>query len=129
MGALELLIEALNKNTEAQLAVAAAMGGASSDAGSKSTSSKSTSTKSTTTKKETEKKTGPKHTKAETTEAIVTLKDTVGVDAAKSLLAAHGFKKVADITEDKFDVLFDEATAQLEAHNAGSDDENADDDI
>jgi hypothetical protein len=129
MGALELLIEAVNKNTEAQLAVAAALGNTSSDAGSKSTSSKSTSsTKSTTTKKETEKKTGPKHTKAETTEAIVTLKDTVGVDAAKTLLAAHGFKKVADITEDKFDVLFDEATAQLEEHNAGGE-ENTDDDI
>lgn len=128
MGALELLIEAVNKNTEAQLAVAAAMGNTASDA--KSTSSKSTSsTKSTTTKKETEKKTGPKHTKAETTEAIVTLKDTVGVDAAKTLLAAHGFKKVADITEDKFDVLFDEATEQLEAHNAGGEGENADDDI
>ena len=128
MGALELLIEAVNKNTEAQLALAAAMGNTASDAGSKSTSKSTSSTKSTT-KKETEKKTGPKHTKAETTEAIVTLKDTVGVDAAKALLAAHGFKKVADITEDKFDVLFDEATEQLEAHNAGGEGENADDDI
>lgn len=125
-GVFEQLIEALNANTAALNAAAAAAGNTSAPADTKST--KSTSTK-TTTKKEPEKKTGPKHTKAETTEAIVTLKDTVGVDAAKQLLAAHGFKKVADITEDKFDALFDEATAQLEAHNAGGDDENADDDI
>lgn len=126
-GVFEQLIEALNANTAALNAAAAAGGTTSAPADTKST--KSTSSKSTSTKKETEKKTGPKHTKAEATEAIVTLKDTVDIDAAKQLLAAHGFKKVADITEDKFDVLFDEATAQLEAHNAGGEDENADDDI
>lgn len=127
MGALELLIEAVNKNTEALNNLAAAQGNTSADAGSKST--KTTSTKTTSTTKKDDKKSGPKHTKAETTEVIVALKDTVGVDAAKALLGAHGFKKVADITEDKFDALFDEATAQLEAHNAGGAEENADDDI
>lgn len=126
-GVLELLIEALNANTAALNAAAAAGGSTSAPAETKST--KTTSTKSTSTKKADDKKAGPKHTKAETTEAIVTLKDTVGVEAAKALLGAHGFKKVADITEDKFDALFDEATAQLEAHNAGGDDENGDDDI
>lgn len=118
-GVFELLIEALNRNTEALQANQAAGGNAPADTKStKTTSNKTTGTKNT--------KVAPKHNKAETTEVIVTLKDTVGVDAAKTLLAAHGFKKVADITEDKFDVLFDEATAQLEAHEpeqTGGDDD------
>lgn len=124
-GSLELLIEALNNCTAALQAHNAANGNTSSAAADKSAagSKKTTSTKST--KTETPKAT---KTKQETTEAIVALKDTVGKDAAVALLKKHGFAKLADIAEDKFDVLFEEATAQLEAHNNAGDNA-ADDDF
>lgn len=120
-GTLELLIEALNRNTEALLAANGSTPAAAADTKSaKTTSTKSTKTTST-------KPAGPKHTKAETTEVVVAVKDTIGVDAAKKLLADHGFKKVADITEDKFDVLFDEGKALLDAQ--GGEEEAGEDDI
>lgn len=118
-GTLELLIEALNRNTEALLA---ANGAAPAAADTKPAKTTTTKPKNTSTKPA-----GPKHTKAETTEVVVAVKDTIGVDAAKKLLADHGFKKVADITEDKFDVLYDEGKALLDAQ--GGEEENGEDDI
>lgn len=126
-GILEQLIEALNANTAA-LNAAAANGSAPAATETKTT--KTTGTKSTGTKKTTETKAGPKHTKAEASEVVVTVKDTLGVDEAKKLLGNHGFKKMADITEDKFDAIFEEGTAMLEAAKAGEEDTtDADDDI
>lgn len=118
-GVLETLIAALNRNSDL-LESAASAANTTGDANTKTTSTKSTRGG----KASTTKKTGPSHTKAEATEAIVALKDTVGKDAAVALLKKHGFAKVAEITEDKFDVLFDEATAQVEA--AGNDDDGDD---
>lgn len=108
-GVFEQLIEALNRNTEA---LNANSGAAPADA-KKTTTTKTTGGKGTTTTK-----TKPAHTKAEATEVVVTVKDTMGVEAAKKLLADHGFKKVADLTEDKFDVVFEQGTELLEAHKA-----------
>lgn len=125
-GTLELLIEALNANTAALLS---SKGEAAGDAKTtKSTSTKTTSTKTTATKED--KPAKPTFTKQQATQAIVALKDAVGTDAAKALLSKHGFKKLADITEDKFDVLHAEATAELEefnAANAGGEEEGDDD--
>ncbi|QJI52223.1 hypothetical protein [Cronobacter phage JC01] len=123
-GSIELLIEALNNCTAALQAHTAANGNAAGAAADKSASgAKKNNAKPA--KPETPKAT---KTKQETTEAIVALKDTVGKDAAVALLKKHGFAKLADIAEDKFDVLFEEATAQLEAHNAAGD-TPADDDF
>lgn len=118
-GTLELLIEALNRNTEALLAANGATPAAAAD----TKPAKTTPAK----PAKPAKPAGPKHTKAETTEVVVAVKDTIGVDAAKKLLADHGFKKVADITEDKFDVLFDEGKALLDAQ--GGEEEAGEDDI
>lgn len=107
-GVLELLIEAVNRNTEALNALAAAQGAAPA-ADKKATTGKTTSTK-----PKADAKPSPKHTKAEATEVVVTVKEKLGVDAAKALLANHGFKKVADLTEDKFDAVFEEGTALLD---------------
>lgn len=117
-GTLELLIEALNRNTEALLAANGAAPAAADTKPAKTTPAKPAKPA---------KAAGPKHTKAETTEVVVAVKDTIGVDAAKKLLADHGFKKVADITEDKFDVLYDEGKALLDAQ--GGEEENGEDDI
>lgn len=127
-GALELLIEAVNRNTEATLQLVALGGAASPAASDTKTTTAAGTKKTTTTKKPTETKAGPKHTKAETSEVVVTVKDKLGVDKAKELLSNHGFKKMADITEDKFDAIFDEGKAMLDAEG-GEEDENADDDI
>lgn len=124
-GTLELLIEALNANTAAILGQQKT----AAPAADKTTAGKTTAAKGTAAKDKAAPA-KPKHNKAETTEAIVALKDTVGVDAAKALLGEHGFKKVADITEDKFDVLFDSATEQLEAFKAeNTGDSEGEDDI
>lgn len=128
MGSIELLIEALNKNTESNLALLAARGEgsfsgttvASSDtaAAPKSTGKKTAAKK--------EEKSGPKYSKAEVTETIVALKTTKGADAARAFLKEHGFAKLADITEDKFDTLYEGAKALLEG---GDEEEASDDDI
>lgn len=122
-GALELLVDAINRNTEALQALIASNGAAPADA---KAAGKSTAAKNTGKAKPTEK-VGPKHTKAEASEVCVAVKEKLGVDAAKALLGNHGFKKMADITEDKFDAIFEEGTALLEG--AGEPEPEDNDDI
>lgn len=120
-GILESLIAALNANTAAILAQQNGAGAA--DAGTKTTSTKGSAAKNT--KPPKDEKPAATHTKAEATEVVTTVKEKLGVDAAKALLSKHGFKKLVDITEDKVDALYDEGTALLEgssSEEAGDDD-------
>ena len=48
----------------------------------------------------------PAHTQAETIAAIVKIKDEFGIDEAKKVVEELGFKKMSDITEDKYDDAF-----------------------
>lgn len=48
----------------------------------------------------------PAHTQAETIAAIVKIKDEFGIDEAKKVVEELGFKKMSDITEDKYDEAF-----------------------
>lgn len=106
------LIAALEANTASNLQGKTA--DTAADAGAKTTTSKTAGAKGAvkTTGTKTTKVT-PKHSKQETTDAIVSVKETLGAPAAKALLSDHGFAKLADITEDKFDALFDAATDLL----------------
>lgn len=106
-----LLIAAVEANT------AALSGGAPA----KTTTAKTTTN--TKTAKTTEKPKS-KFTKQEVCDVIASVKTTLGVPAAKALLADHGFAKLADITEDKFDALHEAGTALL-----GEPEENNDEDI
>lgn len=122
-GVLEALIIAVAANTAAVEALTAAQGGAAApaDAGSKTTGK--TTGKGTNKTTKTEPKS--KYTKQQVTDAIVALKDAKGQADAKEVLAASGFAKLAEITEDKFDELYEAATAAL----GGGDDAGEDDDI
>lgn len=122
-GVLEALIIALAANTAAVEALTAAQGGAApaGDAGKTTTTSKTTKT----TKAPKDDKPKSKYTKQQVTDAIVALKDAKGQADAKEVLAASGFAKLAEITEDKFDELYEAATEAL----GGGSEENSDDDI
>lgn len=122
-GVLESILAALLANTAAVEANTAALGGAATpaDAGSKTTGK--TTGKGTNKTTKTEPKS--KYTKQQVTDAIVALKDAKGQADAKEVLAASGFAKLAEITEDKFDELYEAATASL----GGGEEENSDDDI
>lgn len=114
VGILEALIAALNANTAAHLGKPAVENATDPE---KNETAETPAQKKARLAKEAKEKAAaeakakkPTHNKQETTDAIVAVKDQLGAPAAKTLLSDFGFAKLADITEDKFDELFDAAT-------------------
>lgn len=56
-------------------------------------------------------------------------KDEPGVAVARTLYQPHGFKKMGEITEDKFKEIFDAAKAKLEELKEGGEAGDGDDDM
>ncbi len=93
--------------------------------GAASTTTKTTGGKSTGGKGKTDTAPVTKFTQQEVADLIVSVKDTFGGAAAKEILQASGFAKLADIKPEKFDDLHAAATAKM----AEKKEEPADDDI
>ncbi|MCB1865152.1 MAG: hypothetical protein KDG50_06950 [Chromatiales bacterium] len=55
----------------------------------------------------------PKHSKAEMQAAVNEVKEKLGTPAAKELIKSVGFEKLAEVTEDKFDALYEAAKAKV----------------
>ncbi len=68
----------------------------------------------------------PKHDLAEMKAALISVKDTISMDAAKAIFSKHGYDKMSEIQPVHYDTIFDEATAALEA---GAEETEADDDL
>lgn len=66
--------------------------------------------------------------KQEVMDAVIAYKDALGAPAARDLLKKYGFEKLAVITEDKYDVLYDDATDAL-ADLPQDDDQEPEDEI
>ena len=81
----------------------------------KTTTSKTTSK--TTTSKTTSK--APKITKSQAADAVNKVKDTLGVDAAKAIMAECGVGKLASMTEDQIELIYNAAMEAL----AGADEQ------
>ena len=81
----------------------------------KTTTSKTTSK--TTTSKTTSK--APKITKSQAADAVNKVKDTLGVDAAKAIMAECGVGKLASMTEDQIEPIYNAAMEAL----AGADEQ------
>ena len=69
----------------------------------------------------------PKYTKAEVQAAVNEVKENFDVATAKALIKAAGFDKLGDVTEDKFDELYEAAKAKM-AELEGDDGEEGGDD-
>lgn len=54
-----------------------------------------------------------KHSKAEMQAAVNEVKENFDTATAKALIKAAGFDKLGDVTEDKFDELYDAAKAKM----------------
>lgn len=117
---LQNLIDAVNANTAAiKGAPAAASTAPAADnapAAEKQTRSRA--------KKEEAKSTGPKHSKAEMQAALNEVREALGTAKAKELIKNAGFDKLADVTEDKFDELYDAAKALLDTDSVGGSDDD-----
>lgn len=109
-----LLIAAVEANTAA-MSGSAPVKGADAKAG----TTKAGTTKASTTKNEKPKS---KYTKQEVCDVITAVKNTLGAPAARALLSDHGFAKLADITEDKFDALYESGKDQLPNEEEAADD-------
>lgn len=116
------MTEALNRNTEALLAVAgskAATTTAATSSGTKSATTSAAGKSGSTTKKEAPK---PKHTEEEVVAALTKIKDEFGADPAKEIVRELGFAKMAEITPDKFDLAVELATKKYEELSEAGDD-------
>lgn len=119
-------IEALNRNTAALEAVAGS--GKPADAAETTTKTTTRTASKTGAKTTTTKKAGK--SVDETTAALLKLKDEFGLEHAKAVLSKHGFKQMKDMTEDKFDAVFKDASDKYtELSDAGDDDGDDDGDI
>lgn len=69
-------------------------------------------------------KPGPTHDRSAVNAAVNEVKDQLGIEAAKSVLAQHGYKKLADVEDAKFDAVYASAKEALTATGdaGGSDD-------
>lgn len=67
-------------------------------------------------------KAAPKHSKGEMQAAVNEVKENFDTATAKALIKAAGFDKLADVTEDKFDEIYDAAKAKMEELSGGSGD-------
>lgn len=116
VGILEQILAATLRNNEL---LEALQGGAAG------TTTKTTTTKSTGGKGKADTAPASKFTQQQVADLIVSVKDTFGGAAAKEILQASGFAKLADIKPEKFDELHAAATAKMDEKK----DEPADDDI
>ena len=129
---LEQKIEALTTAVEALTAILTSQGGAAAAAPAAATAAKTEDKapaaadkpKRTTTKAAAADK--PKRTKAEVQAAVNEVKENFDVATAKGLIKAAGFDKLGDVTEDKFDELYEAAKAKM-AELEGDGDEGGDD--
>lgn len=117
--------EALNRNTEALLAVAgkaAATTSAAKPETTKTDAGKGGGKSTAAPKKETAK---PKHTEEEVVAALTKIKEEFGADPAKEIVKQLGFAKMAEITPEKFDEAVELATKKYEelAEEAGNNDD------
>ena len=116
---LEQKIEALTTAVEALTAILTSQGGAAAAAPAAATAAKTEDKapaaadkpKRTTTKAAAADK--PKRTKAEVQAAVNEVKENFDVATAKGLIKAAGFDKLGDVTEDKFDELYEAAKAKM----------------
>lgn len=113
---LEQKIEALTAALEAN--TAALLGGGKA-AASITTGKKETAAG----KKETVEKSKSTRSKAEMQAAVNEVKEAKGTKAAKQIIADVGFEKLAEVTEDKYDALYDAAKKLLEGEDEGSSDD------
>lgn len=113
--------EAINRNTEALLAVAGKAATTTAAAKTETTTSKTDAAKSGSTggaktsgaaKKEAAK---PKHSEDEVVAALTKIKEEFGADPAKEIVKELGFAKMAEITPDKYDLAVELATKKYEA--------------
>ena len=131
---LEQKIEALTAAVEALTAILTSQGGAAATttapAATVKTEEKAPAAadkpKRTTTTKATAVADKPKHTKAEVQAAVNEVKENFDVATAKALIKEAGFDKLGDVTEDKFDELYEAAKAKM-AELEGDGDEGGDD--
>lgn len=114
-------IDALNRNTEALLAVAGKAATTTAAAKTETTAAaKTEATKSGSNgaakssgaaKKEAAK---PKHSEDEVVAALTKIKEEFGADPAKEIVKELGFAKMAEITPDKYDLAVELATKKYE---------------
>ena len=129
---LEQKIEALTTAVEALTAILTSQGGAAAAAPAAATAAKTEDKapaaadkpKRTTKAAAADK---PKRTKAEVQAAVNEVKENFDVATAKGLIKAAGFDKLGDVTEDKFDELYEAAKAKM-AELEGDDGEEGGDD-
>lgn len=128
---LEQKIEALTTAVEAMTAILTSQGGAAAAAPAAATAAKTEDKapaaadkpKRTTKAAAADK---PKRTKAEVQAAVNEVKENFDVATAKALIKDAGFDKLGDVTEDKFDELYEAAKAKM-AELEGDGDEGGDD--
>lgn len=128
---LEQKIEALTTAVEALTAILTSQGGAAAAAPAAATAAKTEDKapaaadkpKRTTKAAAADK---PKRTKAEVQAAVNEVKENFDVATAKALIKDAGFDKLGDVTEDKFDELYEAAKAKM-AELEGDGDEGGDD--
>ena len=128
---LEQKIEALTTAVEALTAILTSQGGAAAAAPAAATAAKTEDKAPAAADKP--KRTAkpaaadkPKRTKAEVQAAVNEVKENFDVATAKGLIKAAGFDKLGDVTEDKFDELYEAAKAKM-AELEGDGDEGGDD--
>lgn len=118
---IEELVAAVKENTAALNALRASGGVAAADAGEKKTSAAASSTLYAKVEKPAPATKGPKHTKAEVHAALNELKELKGTKVAKDLIKKFGFDKLADVTEDKYDELYEAAKRLIESEDGDDD--------
>lgn len=107
---LQNLIDAVNANTAALQGAGKPVAAATGDA------EKTTRTR---TKKEETKAPASTRSKAEMQAAVNEVKEALGTAKAKELIKKAGFDRLADVTEDKYDELYDSAKALLTTDGVG----------
>ena len=117
---LEQKIEALTTAVEALTAILTSQGGAAAAAPAAATAAKTEDKAPAAADK-------PKRTKAEVQAAVNEVKENFDVATAKALIKEAGFDKLGDVTEDKFDELYEAAKAKM-AELEGDDGEEGGDD-
>ena len=120
---LEQKIEALTTAVEALTAILTSQGGAAAAAPAAPAAAAAAKTED----KAPAAADKPKRTKAEVQAAVNEVKENFDVATAKGLIKAAGFDKLGDVTEDKFDELYEAAKAKM-AELEGDDGEEGGDD-
>lgn len=116
--AIEALTAAIQANTAALQAISA---GSTKDSEATAKPEKASSAKAAA-KPAPAAKSEPKRTRAEMQAAVNEVKERKGIKAAKGLIKRAGFDKLADVTEDKYEELYEAAKRELEADDGAEED-------